>query len=103
MRSISSKVYLFFGLIMIIISFITNKITNSNSMKSLIIIGIIIIIFGILKFALEKAINMGKVKKEYKHTPEYYKKHHTYKYCNKCGSKLRENFNFCYKCGERSA
>tara|TARA_Y100000031_G_scaffold124485_1_gene140307 strand:+ start:696 stop:1010 length:315 start_codon:yes stop_codon:yes gene_type:complete len=99
---ISSKVYLIVGFTITILSYILDKIITSNSMKPLMLIGIIILIIGIGKIFLEKAINMGKVKKTYKHTPEYYKKHHSHKFCEKCGYKLRETFNFCYNCGQRS-
>ncbi len=89
------------GMIISGTSYYLNKIRDSNSLRIFVIIGFLFIIYGLFKIILKKAIDLGKPKKHYKHTPEYYQKHHTYKFCPKCGSKLRETFNFCYNCGER--
>ncbi len=99
--SIPGSVFLMIGAFVSIASYFIDKLRNANNLRFFIIVGLLFAIYGIYKILIQKALNMGKIKKQYKHTPEYYKKSHEYKYCPKCGSKLRESFNFCYNCGKR--
>jgi len=94
-------VFVVTGLIVAAMSYILDRIRGTKNLVFFAFIGVVLILYGLSKLLMGIAINIGKPKREYKHTPEYHKKDHGYKYCPKCASKLRSTFNFCYNCGER--
>ena len=100
-QHISSNVYIIIGTTVTVLSYLSNKYRNNSKLNFFILLGIILTIWGIGKFLINTLINSFKLKKHYHHTPKYYEKHHEYKFCPKCGTKLRESFNYCYNCGER--
>lgn len=90
---ISSVVYVILGLFISLFSWLVNRSTNSKKLILFFYIGIIIIVFGLIKYFILRKSSKEKIKAKIPAQTKFWS------YCPKCRQQVNIFDNFCSRCG----
>jgi hypothetical protein len=103
-KPLNPGVWLIAGAVLALMSYFINGRTISGSMEMFFWVGVVFLVYGIIKLVYRKVVGKPKPEKTAEEIPktiEEMQKAVPMFFCPGCGTRLKETDAFCPKCGRR--